>query len=304
MQEEIWKTIKENENYEVSNLGNVRRNEHFRVCKNGAVYRVKSINCKHIVCSTGLVFVSIGGKSTSLSKLVAKYFMNGYDERKFVFHKNKNKLDNRVENLTQRNEKFVFEEEDISERDYIMKYYEITKDGIIKRKCDNRVLHLSKDKKGYSIIRLKSPKFSKHKDKRKPYKVHRLVAMIYLPNYSDSLQVNHKNGIKSDNRVENLEMVTNSENALHAWRELDSTNRRRMLSENNRKDKVKFRKMIAASIKSNSKKVSMINCSGEVINTFDSMTAAAKFVGTTSVSGISYAAKHKTKRHGYFWKFI
>lgn len=64
---------------------------------------------------------------------------------------------------------------------------------------------------------------------------HRLVAMFHLDDYSENLQVNHKNGIKTDNRVINLEMVTNSQNALHAWRILDSSKRREKLSEANKR---------------------------------------------------------------------
>lgn len=48
--------------------------------------------------------------------------------------------------------------------------------------------------------------------------LHRLVASAFLGPCPVGLQVNHKNGVKSDNRIENLEYVTRSENLRHAWK--------------------------------------------------------------------------------------
>lgn len=55
---------------------------------------------------------------------------------------------------------------------------------------------------------------------RKRVSVHRLVAEAFCEGYFDGAHVNHKNGIRTDNRAENLEWCTQSENNLHAFKQL------------------------------------------------------------------------------------
>ena len=120
--------------------------------------------------------------------------------------------------------------------DILKTRYNITKDGKVFNIKTNKELKFHPDPKEYMKSRMYCPEISNHKDGRKIIKLHRLIAAMFLETYDEDLQVNHKNGIKNDNRVENLEMVTQSQNVYHAWNMLDSTERKNKLNKRRNKN--------------------------------------------------------------------
>ena len=80
-------------------------------------------------------------------------------------------------------------------------------------KIKEKILKQSDTTTGYKKVEL-------HKDneKRKSFKVHRLVAQAFIPNPENKREVNHIDGNKHNNNVNNLEWVTSSENKIHAFK--------------------------------------------------------------------------------------
>ena len=93
--------------------------------------------------------------------------------------------------------------------------YMINNLGIIKSLPRNgtisseRILNQYYDKYGYKYVAL-------HNKGIKKYKVHRLVAEAFIPNPNNLPQVNHKNYIRDDNKITNLEWCDNKYNAEYS----------------------------------------------------------------------------------------
>lgn len=92
-------------------------------------------------------------------------------------------------------------------RDFIK--YSVSNKGNVKNNKTGRILKHHKDKDGYCIVCLYN------EGVKKLMKIHRLVAIEFIPNLSNKPTVNHIDGNKSNNCVENLEWNTHSENERH-----------------------------------------------------------------------------------------
>lgn len=157
--------------------------------------------------------------------------------------------------------------------------YMVSNQGRVYSKGRKKILTMKRNHDGYSRIQIYSGN-----QKYTYVSAHRLIAIAFVPNPYNKPFVNHKNGIKQDNRAENLEWVTQKENIIHAW-------------ETGLAKRVKN--------KQNSKAVDQFDSEGNFIRTFPSQMEAERVTGTGH-SAISACCKKKRHNHtakGFIWRY-
>lgn len=152
--------------------------------------------------------------------------------------------------------------------------YQVSNYGRVKNLSKGRILKGHKTNRGYIQVELHG----------KVLVVHRLVAQAFIPNPQDKPQVNHIDGNKTNNHINNLEWCTNGENQIHAYRL--GLNKR---SENAGRPK---------------KKVCKIDFNtGEILEIFDSVADAGRTIGIKASNIGEVCRGKRAKCGGFSWKY-
>jgi hypothetical protein len=278
---EEWRDIPGYDMYQASNLGNVKNkklNKLLAKFQTDLGYERLTLRQKQPDGTKKYV-------SEDVHRLVAKAFLLNPENKKTVNHKNRVKNDNRVENLEwathseqnkhSRIEKYTdqyshasFKPEEDEEE--IWKptgntTYHVSNKGKVKNIETNYMKTITVDGRGYCCVGMGTKK----------YYIHRLVAKAFIPNYSEDLVVNHKDGNKSNNHLLNLECVSQSRNILHAYESKE----------------IKKTKCIA---------VIQVDYNENIVGSYSSLADAEAATGINRGS-IHHAVNSESASHGFKW---
>lgn len=136
----------------------------------------------------------------------------------------------------------------------------------------------------YCICKLSKNDVDKH------LKVHRLVGIHFLENPDNKPQINHKKGVKTDNRKVKIEWSTHSENTIHSFLELN-------------RPSPKWGSGRSGSLNGRSKKTIQFDMNGSKIKEWESCNMAAAKMGVHE-AGIRACCVGRTKTaYGYKWSY-
>mgnify|MGYP003705812295 CR=1 FL=1 len=310
---ENWKIIPINSNYEASTFG-----------------RIRNIKMKNVLSpfkyKSGYLGIGLRGmygtpqqkKTFRLHYLIAITYLSNPENKQTINHIDKNRENNKLSNLewsthkeqrehqqqfnppnyNGKSKKGISDLSDIDEnekwklisvnelfKDY--EYYEISNYGRLKYKIQSKykITMGSKSSDGYRMARLKGNSNNKFSTS-----IHRLVAILFIPKPENKSYVNHIDGNRENNNISNLEWTTPSENSQHAH----DTN-----------------------LISSKKKIYQLDENNKIINEFESLVKAYEYLNKTILNGnnegkfghLSTALNLYNKQDvsrkckGYYWCF-
>ena len=210
---EVWKPIRGLEgSYAVSNYGRIKSLARFSLNGRNQHDRILSMRNRITIC--------VGTKSFSIDILVAETFIRPLKDYDCIVHLDGDMHNCRLDNLQIVDTNTLGKDfTDIPEFDG----YQASRDGVIRRKPTNYV-----NKKGV-VTNVRCLIMKAHPDpdgylrvcatvngKHMSVSVHRLVALTFIPNPENKPTVNHKDGNKRNNTIDNLEWATVEEQNHHA----------------------------------------------------------------------------------------
>ncbi len=166
--------------------------------------------------------------------------------------------------------------------------YEVSTEGRVRNSKTHRIYMQWLGKDGYLRMEMW---VDGHK---KGMLVHRIVALCYLENPLNLPEVNHKNKIKTDNRIENLEWVTRQENMNH--RNADS-----QMQEQMRLNGLKAKEW---NLKNTAKSVASYDLEGNLLKIYPSLISAERDAGINRKYIRACLKGERLTAGGRLWKRI
>ena len=161
-------------------------------------------------------------------------------------------------------------------------FYQISNRGNVKNIRTGKILINQISQYGYHYISMSAG------GNVKKYLVHRLVAIVFIQKDEKRKIINHKNGIRTDNRPENLEWCNHSENAIHAFSVLGVKG----------SATGKIGKQNPGAIR-----IIQMNLMGEKIKEWDCITDVERSLNISHQNIIKVCQNKRNKTGGFKWKY-